>query len=161
MAEALSKELGLNEPTKQHGVNADQHVEKQNHPTTQKYEIDPLRDMEIVDPEKRVDRNRHSIDSYGLHRTQSGVDVERAEKDFAELSRELSSISRRISRTQSRASHPTAQDLEKAHSSSESTTRDAFDLEETLRGNREADDAAGIKSKYIGECCSRTPPSGS
>ncbi|KIX09317.1 uncharacterized protein Z518_00396 [Rhinocladiella mackenziei CBS 650.93] len=147
MVEALSKELGLNEPTQQHGFNADQHAEKEPHIPMSKTEIHTLRDVEVADHQKGY---RPSTDSYGLQHPTSGVDVERAEKDFAELSRELSAISRRMSRTQSKTSAAKERDLEKATSSSEYASEDVFDLETTLRGNREADHAAGIKSKYIG-----------
>src|ERR1700754_4529227 len=108
MADALSKELGLNNPPRQYASHADRQVREQSYPSTQNPEIDTSGDTKNADREKWYERNRHSTESYGLHRTQSGVDVERAEKDFAELSKELSSISRRISRTQSNASRPRA-----------------------------------------------------
>ncbi|RMZ85272.1 hypothetical protein DV738_g374, partial [Chaetothyriales sp. CBS 135597] len=104
-------------------------------------------DRHLVDDERPTEKARTSLDSYGLQRTTSGVDVERAEKEFAELSRELSAISRRVSKT---GSVTQATDLEKAASSSDDTAKQAFDLETTLRGNREAEGAAGIKSKHIG-----------
>ncbi|KAI1622058.1 ABC drug exporter AtrF [Exophiala viscosa] len=110
---------------------------------------DAIGQRQAQDRETRSERTR-TADSYGLERTTSGVDVERAEKDFAELSREFSSISRRMSRPQSRASAAKVKDVEKAISSSDYTLEEGFDLEATLRGNREADHAAGIKAKYIG-----------
>lgn len=152
MADDLSKEIavGPNSPTQARGpvTGHDEHSEPDIRPELS--EKDALSSLGFSGHGKSSDRRRTSTDSYGLHRTQSGVDVERAEKDFAELSRELSSISRRISRTQSRASGVRAKDLEKAVSSSDETLDDAFDLEHTLRGNREADNEAGIKPKYIG-----------
>ncbi|KAF2815630.1 ABC transporter CDR4 [Mytilinidion resinicola] len=81
-----------------------------------------------------------------------GVNVERAEAEFAELSKELSRVSqhsRRISRTHSRQKHETAADIEKA-ASSEDSEAEQFDLESTLRGNKSEADEAGIKSKRIG-----------
>ncbi|KAL2423849.1 ABC multidrug transporter I [Exophiala dermatitidis] len=110
---------------------------------------DAVTETEAPEPEKRYERIHTSTESHGLDRTASGVDVERAERDFAELSRELSSISRRMSRTQSRGSTTKARDIEKAISASDDSD-ETFNLEATLRGNREADAAAGIKSKYIG-----------
>ena len=95
--------------------------------------------------------------------TQYGVSVERAEADFAELSKELSAISRdqpHLSRTTSRISalrsyshrgkdseRDIEKDLERADTQG---TRAPFDLEETLRGAKEHDETSGIKSKRIG-----------
>ncbi|KAJ5992228.1 CDR ABC transporter [Penicillium sp. IBT 35674x] len=88
----------------------------------------------------------------GVTSVQAGVDVEQAEEDFSDLNRQFSSISqqaRRLSRHASRASKPTATvDEEKARSSHESD--DTWDLETALRGNRAAEDEAGIKDKHIG-----------
>ncbi len=147
MAQALS---GIVHPAQQHGATASEHVQVQSQQYDEK-PSDTIRDKELFADEKHFERPRISTESNGLQRTASGVDVEQAEKDFAELSREFSAISRRKSRTQSRASGARGSDVEKAVSSSEDTSEDAFDLESTLRGAREADDAAGIKSKYIGE----------
>lgn len=84
-----------------------------------------------------------------------GVNVQRAEADFAQLSKELSrtsNISRRLSRAQSRQSHKNraASDVEKAVDVSDASSDEPFDLEATLRGNRDEEEAAGIKSKRIG-----------
>jgi ATP-binding cassette, subfamily G (WHITE), member 2, SNQ2 len=149
MADAFAKEIGLNKPSEQHGATAVDHVAAHNR--GQGIDLDLIRDKELFAAEKQYERSRISTDSYNLHRTIShGVDVEQAEKDFAELNRELSAISRRISRTQSKASVPRLRDVEKAISTSDETSEDAFDLETTLRGAKEADHAAGIKSKHIG-----------
>jgi ATP-binding cassette subfamily G (WHITE) protein 2 (SNQ2) len=84
------------------------------------------------------------------------VNVHRAEQDFAELSKELSrtsNIERRLSRVQSRQSRKgqAVADIEKTGAaSSDASSEEAFDLEKTLRGSREEEDAAGIKSKRIG-----------
>ncbi|KAF2208392.1 hypothetical protein CERZMDRAFT_101459 [Cercospora zeae-maydis SCOH1-5] len=83
-----------------------------------------------------------------------GVDVQRAQSDFAELQRELSSTSRiskgRLSRTQSRRSEKNGtRDLEKAVSPS-TTEDEPFDLEDTLRGNKRLEEESGIKHKAIG-----------
>ncbi|KAK4996569.1 ATP-binding cassette transporter snq2 [Elasticomyces elasticus] len=92
-----------------------------------------------------------------LLRTNTGVDVEKAEADFAELSRELSHQSRWLSRTQSRKSvrsiksEGKIEDVEKAASSDKSSEEDEpFNLEETLRGNKRLEDEADIKAKQIG-----------
>ena len=114
------------------------HVQEQS-PQYEEQQPDAIRDKEIFASEKHWERPRISSDSYGLRLTASGVNVQQAEKDFAELSRELSAISRRISRTQSRASGARGKDVEKAVSSSDGTSEDAFDLETTLRGARDAD----------------------
>ncbi|KAJ5919671.1 hypothetical protein N7454_009506 [Penicillium verhagenii] len=88
----------------------------------------------------------------GVTSVQTGVDVEQAEEDFSDLNRQFSSIShqaRRLSKHASRASKPTATvDEEKAGSSNGSD--DTWDLETALRGNRAAEDEAGIKDKHIG-----------
>ncbi|KAJ5148631.1 hypothetical protein N7448_000209 [Penicillium atrosanguineum] len=89
----------------------------------------------------------------GVISIRSGVDVEKAEEDFSDLSKQFSNIShqaRRLSRHASRASKPTAtaEDVEKAPSSTE--TDDSWNLETALRGNRAAEEEAGIKNKQIG-----------
>ena len=149
MADALSKEMGLEHPTQQHGASANDHVQVQSHYSVEK-QPDNLYDQVTNASEKHRERPRISSDSHVLQRTASGVDVEQAEKDFAELSREFTAISR-LTRTQSRASGVRVKDVERAISSSDEHSEDAFDLETTLRGAWEADNAAGIKSKYIGE----------
>ena len=87
-------------------------------------------------------------------RTETGVSVERAEADFAELNRQLSGLSqtsRKLSKTTSRASGRRATDVEKtAASSDDSEDGERFDLETTLRGAREEEKAYGIKAKRIG-----------
>jgi hypothetical protein len=82
---------------------------------------------------------------------QGGVNVSRAEAEFAELSKELSRtshISRRLSRAESRHSKK-QDDVEKAVDS-ETSSEETFDLETVLRGNRDEEERAGIKSKHIG-----------
>ncbi|KAH7135031.1 ABC transporter CDR4 [Dendryphion nanum] len=83
-----------------------------------------------------------------------GVNIARAEADFAELSKELSrtsNLSRRISRVQSRQSRKdhVVEDVEKAPES-DASSDEPFDLQAVLRGNRDEEEAAGIKSKRIG-----------
>jgi ATP-binding cassette subfamily G (WHITE) protein 2 (SNQ2) len=95
-------------------------------------------------------------DATGFTDAMGGVNVHRAEQEFAELSKELSrssNIERRLSRVQSRQSRKgqAVADIEKSGAaSSDASSEEAFDLEKTLRGSREEEDAAGIKSKRIG-----------
>lgn len=92
----------------------------------------------------------------GFTSVQGGVDIQRAEAEFAELSKELSRashVSRRLSRVQSRQSRKdqAITDVEKgAIDGSEASSDEPFDLEKTLRGSRDEEEAAGIKSKRIG-----------
>lgn len=92
--------------------------------------------------------------SHGLVRTESaGVDVGRAEQDFARLNRQLSAYSersRRLSRQQSKQPAKVKQgDVEKGVGPDESS-EEPWDLETTLRGAKAADREAGIKVKRIG-----------
>ncbi|KXG50083.1 CDR ABC transporter [Penicillium griseofulvum] len=85
---------------------------------------------------------------------QTGVDVTTAEKDFSELSKQFSNISHqahRLSRQESRVSKTaTAKDIEKAEAEGSTASDDSWNLETTLRGDRAASEAAGIKDKHIG-----------
>lgn len=139
--EIIDKELNIDHPTAKHGVTAN----------------DNLRPGSYLSPESfqrrfSSDRRSNYERQNSLIRTHSGVDVEQAERDFAELSKELSQEHRRASRTASRASGAKgATDIEKAITNSSATTRDPeWSLEDVLRGNREAELDAGIKPKHIG-----------
>ncbi|KAI1651187.1 ABC-2 type transporter-domain-containing protein [Daldinia loculata] len=86
----------------------------------------------------------------GFSRINTGVSVEQAEADFAELRRELTGLSR-ASRTRSRKES----DAEKGGFTNLETpgseeSIEAFDLETTLRGGLDAEREAGIKPKHIG-----------
>lgn len=143
MAHLIEKALDLNHPSQQHGATVTDHVNPDTHPVTYKQ----------VTSNNEYEKRREDIrvsNPNGLVRTVSGVDVEQAEKDFAELSREFSAQSRRVSRAYSKASVTKQQDVEKALSLGSYSSRDGFDLAETLRGNRLAEQEAGIKSKHIG-----------
>lgn len=88
----------------------------------------------------------------GVTSVQNGIDVEKAEQDFEDLNREFSHIShqaRHVSKQTSRVSKGghTVEDVEKTASSQNS---DEWDLETTLRGNRAAEEEAGIRNKHIG-----------
>lgn len=140
MASAIDNVLGLDHPSEQHGVLASEHIESG---VKRGGSIRTLEDRE------------HAAHTNGLEttRSQPGVDVEQAEKDFAELSKSLSQQSRRLSRTYSRASRVSnaraPKDVEKAVSSDVSSQED-WSLEDTLRGAKQADLEAGIKQKRIG-----------
>ncbi|OCK83099.1 hypothetical protein K432DRAFT_423622 [Lepidopterella palustris CBS 459.81] len=100
--------------------------------------------------EKSSEELEHNPNGYSS--VQGGVNVERAEAEFAQLSKEFSRVShhsRRLSRSQSRQKDETIADVEKAPES-DGSEEEAFDLESTLRGNKGEADAAGIKSKRIG-----------
>ncbi|KAJ5177141.1 uncharacterized protein N7482_003018 [Penicillium canariense] len=95
----------------------------------------------------------HITNPQGMTMSHTGVDVEKAEYEFSELNRQFSSIShqaRRLSKQASQTSKPTAitDDVEKAGSSADSD--EPWDLETTLRGNRAAEEEAGIRDKHIG-----------
>lgn len=107
------------------------------------------------DPEKQREHARHSNPN-GFGRPSSGVSVGAAEAEFAELQRELTGFSERARRNRpaSVASRITKSgvttDVEKILSTSEITTSEQFDLEGTLRGNKAAEEEAGIRPKRIG-----------
>lgn len=91
----------------------------------------------------------------GFSNVTGGVNIQRAEADFAELSKELSrtsNISRRLSRVQSKQSRKdqATTDVEKATVEGSESSDEPFDLEATLRGGKDEEEAAGIKSKRIG-----------
>jgi ATP-binding cassette subfamily G (WHITE) protein 2 (SNQ2) len=100
-------------------------------------------------------RNSAYVNEKGGEEVKGGIAVQRAEAEFAQLSKELSrtsEISRRMSRVQSHRSHKnqTTTDIEKGVDGSSVSSEEPFDLEKTLRGNRDEEEAAGIKSKRIG-----------
>ncbi|KAI1777392.1 ABC-2 type transporter-domain-containing protein [Hypoxylon cercidicola] len=89
----------------------------------------------------------------GFSNIHTGVSVEQAEADFAELQRELTGLSR-ASRTHSHTHSRKGGDVEKGVQSTESPESegsiDMFDLETALRGGLDAEREAGIKPKHIG-----------
>ncbi|KAK5737677.1 ATP-binding cassette transporter snq2 [Elasticomyces elasticus] len=100
----------------------------------------------------RYGRSQTSTRS-SLERDRLGVNVVGAEKEFAELQRELSHVSKKLSRQQSRRSerqNKNAGDLEKAGSTDPSNEDEPFNLEETLRGNKQLEEESGVKGKQIG-----------
>lgn len=125
---------------------------------------------EAIHPERpHVQRSRDSISTVAsgdntasssekyeksLSNGGGGVNIARAQAEFEELNRELSrtsNLSKKISRVQSRQSrkHETIADIEKGPES-EASSDEPFDLQTVLRGNRDEEEAAGIKSKRIG-----------
>jgi len=109
------------------------------------------------DPEKQRENARHANPD-GYSNIESGINVQESEAEFAQLKRELSGISqmsRQLSRTQSRHSSYKGKaakgDIEKSATTSESISdEEPFDLESTLRGNKDAEVASGIRPKHIG-----------
>ncbi|KAK3644016.1 ATP-binding cassette transporter snq2 [Elasticomyces elasticus] len=100
----------------------------------------------------RYGRSQTSTRS-SLERDRLGVNVVGAEKEFAELQRELSHVSKKLSRQQSRRSerqNKNVGDLEKAGSADPSDEDEPFNLEETLRGNKQLEEESGVKGKQIG-----------
>ncbi|KAF5670571.1 ABC transporter [Fusarium heterosporum] len=75
----------------------------------------------------------------------TGVSVEQAEAEFAELQREFTGVSR-ASRRKSRASV----DPEKNIEADDAEVESLFDLEAAMRGGLDREKEAGIKSKHIG-----------
>ena len=139
-----------------HGTTAP-HFEEQVHP----FPDDAGPDASIIantNENKDLEHRRESVpketSNNGLVRTQSaGVDVERAEQDFAQLNRQFSTYSersRRLSKHHSgQRSKARVSDVEKA-CSSDVSSEEPWDLETTLRGASAADREAGIKVKRIG-----------
>jgi ATP-binding cassette, subfamily G (WHITE), member 2, SNQ2 len=101
--------------------------------------------------QKREDARKNNPS--GMSRPGTGsVDVEAAEAQFAELSRELSGLSRKESRQHSislsrKSSRVINADPEKDGGE---TQAEAFDLEAHLRGQQYAEQEAGLKTKRIG-----------
>ena len=103
-------------------------------------------------PSEKV-RNYGPTRSAPLHRTTTGVSVERAEADFAELNRELSGISqgsKGLERSRSRRSRTSRSEKDADVERVDTRASQRFDLEDTLRGHREMDMEVGIRSKRIG-----------
>ncbi|KAF2203929.1 hypothetical protein GQ43DRAFT_478618 [Delitschia confertaspora ATCC 74209] len=138
----------------------------QNHPTIREDTTTTV--YEAIHPERNhIQGDGDSISNYsanghaaeysekGYTNPSGGVNVTRAEAEFASLSRELSHASRasrQLSRVESRQSRKNAArtDVEKVPESDSSSEGEAFDLESALRGNRDEEERAGIKSKHIG-----------
>ncbi|KAL9112332.1 MAG: hypothetical protein Q9227_003450 [Pyrenula ochraceoflavens] len=79
---------------------------------------------------------------------EGGVDVEKAEKEFADLNRELSHFSTHSQKNPAPQRPSFEKDVEKGQADDQ--TDEPWDLESTLRGNQTAEHEAGIKPKRIG-----------
>jgi ATP-binding cassette subfamily G (WHITE) protein 2 (SNQ2) len=102
-------------------------------------------------PDNLADLEKETRPQPQLERRKTGVDVKGAESEFANLQREFSRQSQRISRQHTRQSvSKGTKDVEKAISSGSSDDSEPFDLEDTLRGNKELEEDSGIKGKKIG-----------
>lgn len=99
---------------------------------------DPEKAAHIVDYEDNGASSQSSDQSH-----QGGVDVEKAKAEFHALERRLSQKSS-LYRAQSRASNPSAADLEKADEEEE------FNLFETIRGDKDVRDREGFTHKEVG-----------
>lgn len=107
-------------------------------------------EKQLEDPERIESTHYSPIRTSTSTASDYGVNVKRAEADFIELNKQLSNFShqfRQLSRTTSRKDH-VAVDIEKSATGSDS--EDVFDLEESLRGNKDAELQSGIKMKQIG-----------
>ncbi|KAF2455502.1 putative ABC transporter [Lineolata rhizophorae] len=125
-------------------------------PSTRPSHDDTIADIEAA-PHLASDKeieHRAASDGDGAHGISGfshGVDIERAEIEFAELNKQLSKTSqysRRISRQNSHKSVPV--DVEKVGSTDGSDDGEPFDLVATLRGSKQEEEEAGIKPKRIG-----------
>ena len=147
--EVVDKGLNLNHPSRQHGATAINHLAVTEAPQAESTDSESLNDPRQNSSHEKHYETLRVPTTNGLVRTISGVDVEQAERDFANLSKELSREHQRMSRTTSRASNVKgANDLEKAISIQ--TSRANWNPEAVLRGNREAELDAGIRQKHIG-----------
>ena len=151
----MSGLFGLASPAGQHGTDSNQHTEMTS-------SLPNVEEKETLGngyfPRASEDRMSLHLRPALSHADSVGVDVERAQQDFADLSKTLSAHSRRMSRKESRASKSGVHDVEKTVSSSEAS--DGWNLEEYLRGAKQADDASGIRSKQIGVLWNRLTVSG-
>lgn len=85
-----------------------------------------------------------------LKRIETGVSVEQAQADFAELSREFSGISQNSEKQERKWSRKDSTGNERDVEKVETRESQRFNLEDTLRGNRELDMEEGIRAKRIG-----------
>ncbi|KAF4555052.1 ABC-2 type transporter-like protein 3 [Elsinoe fawcettii] len=100
--------------------------------------------------------NFEPIHHPALQRVSTGVNVKTGEQEFAELSRQLSSLSQHSKRQSLQHSRRASKvggtaDVEKAgDSTSTEDDGERFDLQEYLRNSKAMEEEAGIKSKQIG-----------
>ena len=120
-----------------------------------------IRTTSVTDSTARNSANNEN----GFSNVTGSVNIHRAEADFAELSKELSRTSnnaRRLSRIRSKPSRKDdiVTDVEKSVVEGSESSDEAFDLEAILRGSKDEEEAAGIKSKRIGVMWDRLTVSG-
>jgi ATP-binding cassette subfamily G (WHITE) protein 2 (SNQ2) len=124
-----------------------------NSPTTPSFD-EPVADLKSKETYGRSSEESLRRTYSSINAPATGVNVLRAEQEFAELSRELSRVSQHSRLTRHQSHHgPKHRDEEKVvgvSPSDSADTEDRFDLETTLRGNKSEEEAAGIKSKSIG-----------
>jgi hypothetical protein len=131
------------------------HPQEQDHPVPNRANPEHSLCHDIKDRSlgKTQDASPYSASNCLVPTGSDGVDVQRAEQDFAQLNRQLSAYSERsrcLSRQQSKQYAQALQtDVEKAVSL-EDSLEEPWDLETTLRGAKAADHEAGIKAKRIG-----------
>ena len=119
-------------------------------PSSKEHE-DPEKDVDDDDPEKGPNDRYLPPGVSQEDPFDHGINVKRAEAEFAQLTRELSDYDerhRQLSKTTSRKTTAADVDVEKTESASED--EEPFNLEEALRGDKEAQVQAGIKLKQIG-----------
>jgi len=155
----MEENLHLHDPARQQHGGLPTIVGDLGDPKQSKYTISRDSEYTLADPE--IEEAASSKEIYAKSPVSTrpssdqdrlGVNVVGAEKEFAELQRELSHVSRKLSRQQSRRSerHNAPSDLEKAASAEGSEEDEPFNLEETLRGNKLLEEESGIKGKQIG-----------
>ncbi|KAK3381681.1 ABC-2 type transporter-domain-containing protein [Podospora didyma] len=103
---------------------------------------------------QNIDELREEARSNNPHGTthpSSGMSVEQAEADFAQLRRELSGMSR-ASRARSHGKDGDVEEITQTLSGSPASDEEAeqFDLEAALRGDLDAEREAGIRPKHVG-----------
>lgn len=157
--------------THQHGVSrppsavaeADPRAEKDDgrHTPDTVNEVDDFKAHHPPPPEPNGSQyfpNGSTVQSATSTTSPNRVSVSAAEAQFAELSRQLTGLSEKskLSRQQSHGSVLSRRaglkekDLENEQVSSSESEEESWDLEQTLRGTKEEDAVAGIKSKRIG-----------
>src|ERR1035438_4823630 len=103
MAETVNNARGPKDSSQHHGATAGDHAEAHYRPANDRSDEETLgpasRHGELEKYLKPIRTTSHQ-----LERTYSGVDVEKAEEAFADLRRELSAHSRRMSKQNSKAS---------------------------------------------------------
>ena len=105
----------------------------------------------ILDKEKLDTLHSNNVRHHD--QDESGVSVDRAEADFADLNRQFSRLShdhQNLTGVSGQAHGFQEIDVEKHPVSSSDATVKPWNLEETLRGQRNEDDITGIKTKRIG-----------